>query len=208
MTIFKRFAEVFLIFFGVYILYFNLVMALNVVGSDSHITPFLGFYAVDNTRWTSDYYFGFDSIMNTIRAIPSAFQFDNFLALFSKFVDTLSPLSSLFDDFSKLSTPTSGWDVWSMLQTFFNFFSIIFDIILAPFKMLVAFIELNIALFQSIIEALQFIWAIISGKYNSPVDGWTSPLENYFSNSGYNPHSGDIPPVASVGVSGGVVTVY
>ena len=208
MTLFKRFGEVFLVFFGVFILYFNLVMALNVTGGNDHITPFLGLFSTNGNRWSSDYYFGFNSIWGIINDIPSAFQFDNFLSLFSKFADTLGKQGIIgsLEKFINMGKQTSSNNVLQLLQVFFTFFQVIIDILISPFKMLIAFIELNIALFDSILQALKFIQSIIEGKYNQEVSGWSSPLEDYFGNSGYNPNiSGATAPHGEVSVSGGVV---
>lgn len=208
MAIFKRFGEVFLIFFGVYILYFNLVMAINVVGSDSpFVTPFLGLYAVDNSRWTSDYYFGFESIYRIIKSIPSIFQYNNFLESFRKFVNTLAPLESVLTDL-KSSFPSSATDILGLLKVFFNIFKVFFDILISPFTMLINFLKLQVDLFQSIIQVLDFIHNVLNGNYNMPISDWSSPLENYFENIPYYNGGNAVPPVASVEVSGGVVVVH
>lgn len=201
---FRVFAVAFLMFFGVYILYFNLVMALNVVGGSSHLTPFLGFYAVYNERWTSDYYFGFQSIIDILDAIPEIFTFGNFLQAFEKFVATLFPLSDLLDEFSHFGV--GGDSIFKLLQSIGRLFTIFFDILISPFKMLVSFIELNILLFKSIIQGLQFIDTIVNGRYNTPMQDWFSPLENYFTNNPIS--SGSTAPYGTLSVSSGVVVFH
>lgn len=208
MRVFKDFAGAFFVFFGAFILYFNLVMALNVVGGSNHITPFLGLYALDNTRWTDQYYFGWDSIWGIIDDLPSAFQFDNFLLKFETFVKTLNPLGELLGGFTVDAGSYSNV-VDQILNAIKVLFTGLFSILTAPFRMLVAFIELNVYLFQTIIEALNFIYHILDGHYNTPIDGWDSPLGGYMTNTPL-PHTSNgvsTPQVASVVVSGGVVTV-
>ena len=208
MRVFKDFAGAFFVFFGVFILYFNLVMALNVVGSSNHITPFLGLYALDNTRWTDQYYFGWDSIWSIIDDLPTAFQFDNFLSKFETFVQTLNPLGELLGGFTYDAGGYSNI-VEQILNAIKVLFTGLFSILTAPFQMLVAFIELNVYLFQTIIEGLTFIYHILDGRYNTPMNGWDSPLGAYMTNTPL-PHTSNgvsVPQVISVGVSGGVVTV-
>lgn len=208
MRVFKDFAGAFFVFFGVFILYFNLVMALNVVGSSNHITPFLGLYALDNTRWTDQYYFGWDSIWSIIDDLPTAFQFDNFLSKFETFVQTLNPLGELLGGFTYDAGGYSNI-VEQILNAIKVLFIGLFSILTAPFQMLVAFIELNVYLFQTIIEGLTFIYHILDGRYNTPMNGWDSPLGAYMTNTPL-PHTSNgvsVPQVISVGVSGGVVTV-
>lgn len=207
MRLFKSFGGAFLLFFGVFLLYFNLVMALNVVGSGNHITPFLGLFVADNTKWTSDYYFGWDSIWNVLRDMPKILQYDDLLDKFDKFVNTLMPFK---DNLLELENAWSfSGSIWEVVKALFSIFQIFFRILISPFEMLVAFIELNVELFMTILDTLTFIKDILNGRYNTPMSGWDSPLVNYFQNTPL-PHTSNgvsVPQVASVVVSGGVVTV-
>lgn len=185
MRLFEAFAKSFLIFFGIFILYFNLFMAMDIVGTgDGHITPFLGLYAISDTTWGSDYYFGFSSIMQILDDLPKQLNFANFLNDFEEFVKTLTPVSNWLNNGwkSDIST-TNPLEIFGSIFT--DFFTIWFDLLSAPFQMLYHFILLNIHLFQTLIELFNFVWRMINGNYNLPIDSAiSSPFGILTSTSG------------------------
>lgn len=216
MKLIHAFGVAFLIFFGVFILYFNLVMALNVVGSNNHITPFLGLFVLDNSRWTSDYYFGFasifgngDDIKGILKDLPSAIRFDYTLKMFTDFVESLSGFKKTMDDITNLNYFSGGGSFIEQLQQLGNLLfglgKIFFGILTSPFRALIAFITLNIELLWTIIDVLQFIWAILNGTYNIPMDNWSSPLEGQVNS---NVTTTGVPPVIQITYNGGTISYY
>ena len=198
-----------LVIFGVYILYFNLVMALNVVGSSNHLTPFLGLFVLDNTRWTSDYYFGFNSIRYALDDLPSVVRFDYTLEMFEQFVDSLTGFSDTLDKISNFNYFSGDGSLWDTLVAIGNLVwdigSIFFSILTAPFRMLIAFITLNIEIFTTIIDVLVYIWGILNGTYNLPIDNWSSPLSGQATT---NVTTTGIPPVIHITNNGGTISYY
>lgn len=185
MRLFESFAKAFLIFFGVFILYFNLFMAMDIVGQGSgHLSPFLGLYSVDDTRWGSDYYFGFSSIMQILGDLPKQLNFANFLEDFKEFVGSLNVFGDFLYDYKAPDLIDSNF--WEILgNMLYVVFGAWFNIIIAPFKMLYHFIVLNVHLFQTLIELFNFVWSMINGKYNTPIDSAiSSPFGILTSTSG------------------------
>lgn len=212
MRIFKAFGSAFLVFLGVYLLYFNLVMALNVVGEGQYITPFVGLFSASGDKWTDGFYIGFSTFFgdsqNNVGGVftdfPRLLEFNNLLDSFVDFVDSFTNFKGVLQGFNYNLVGSSAWE--QLLQVFYSIFRLWTEILIAPFKMIISFITLFAKVFQTIIELLKYIKDILGGKYNTPISGWSSPLENYFGNSGYNPNiSGATAPHGEVSVSGGIV---
>jgi len=183
MKVIHYFAIAVLSIFGVYLLYFNLVMALNVVGSSNHVTPFLGLFVLNNERWTSDYYFGFDSIRKILNDLPTAIRFDYTLTMMENFVESLTGFSGVLQELQNntafVGQANSFWDTITQIgNLLFNFGKLFFQIMISPFKALIAFITINVQIFLTIIDCLTFIWRILNGTYNLPISGWITPLED------------------------------
>ena len=98
MGIYRKFGIAVLIFFGMFFLYFNLCLVLN-------ITPFPGFLIPDSANhWNSDYYFGFESVLRAFDEFPDLYLTDiagdnGSDGYLENFINSLFNVANIFEDF-------------------------------------------------------------------------------------------------------------
>ena len=156
---FSAFAKGFLIFFGVFILYFNFCLVLN-------ITPFPGFLIPNYyNHWNSDYYFGFSSIVTAINNFPQVFGLQNMQSNLETFMDSIGGWATTFRQM----------DAFINSGNIVNLLFAIGNVILAPLTSLIALIKIIVTILASIIQLFIYVTQIVSGNYNLPV--WGSGLD-------------------------------
>lgn len=161
MNLVKSFAIAFLIFFGVFLLYFNFCLVLN-------ITPFPGFLVPSTqNHWNSDYYFGFQSILSAFDDFPQSVFLNNMDNNLQMFINSLGNVANIFHDFDEF---VNSGNVFNLLLAFFN-------LVTAPIQAIMYFLIITITILEQIIEFIVYAYKIVSGWYNLPVAPFNTPID-------------------------------
>lgn len=157
MNLFKSFGIGVLSLFLIYILFFNLLMAMN-------INPFPGFvFPANSVYWNDNYYFGFHSIYAILDGFPRGLSIGMVGKNLANFIESLTGLKETLE---KLMN-AEGIDIVAI-------FTFIFNLFIAPLRALVALLAVTIEVFTTIFEIIIYFIQIITGQFNQNniIDNW------------------------------------
>lgn len=161
MGVLQKFGIAFLTFFGMFLLYFNLCLVWN-------IQPFPNFFNGSRTMWSSDYYFGFESIMEMIHQFPTDLYISEFNENLGDFADSLGTLRDTLRNFS---TFIEDGDFFALLKVLVNLFT-------APIQAIYYFLVTTINITITIIELIVYVVRLFRGDFNIPMSVWSNTLDS------------------------------
>lgn len=171
MNLIHRFSVGFLMFFGVFLLYFNFCLAFN-------INPFPGFLIPSQVNnWNDGYYFGFSSIMQAINDFPNQtyiyYQPNGTTGEIEQALGFSFGMGNILEDFmnsmGSIAKIFGDMDAFVSTGDIFAFFRMIFDIFTAPLQAIFYFLKLTIELVWLLLNLIGYFTKIISGYYNIPM---------------------------------------